>query len=130
MPLFHKIDFSCYANRNVTIRIALLDDRHQWLQPPFTTGYFAIAPLAVPPVLQSAVIPVFERDTNGFNCRFTNLIDPPDTSGPEWFLDSDILPTDTVGLTPGLYYYEARLDWNGGQFSLKAGIFRLNGTIL
>jgi hypothetical protein len=130
VPLFHKIDFSCYINRNLTVRIALLDDRHQWLAPPFTTGYFAIALLAQPPILQNAITPIFMRNTNGLNCRFTNLIDPPDTSGPEWYLDADILPTDTVGLVPGVYYYEARLDFNGGQFALKSGIFRLKATIL
>ena len=135
MPLFHAIDFDLYINRNLKVRIELKDDCDQWLQPPFTTGYFAIAPLAVPPILQSAVTPVFERNTNGFNVRFTNLIAPPDTSGPEWFLDCDILPTDTapIGgpqLAPGVYYYEARLDFNNGQSQLKDGIFRLKGTIL
>ena len=81
-------------------------------------------------MLQTAITPIFVRNTNGFNVRFINLIDPPDTTGPEWFLDADILPADTVGLTPGVYYYEARLDFNGGQFSLKSGIFRLKLSIL
>jgi hypothetical protein len=130
VPLFHAIDFIVNMNRNVTIRIALKDNSQQWLTPPFNTGYFAIAPLAIPPILQNTVTPVFQRNTNGFNVRFTNLIDPPDTSGPEWVLDCDILPADTISLNPGVYYYEARLDFSGGQYSLKSGLFRLNLTIL
>ena len=98
--------------------------------PPFTKGYFAVAPLASPPMLQNAVTPVFQRDTSGLLVRFTNLPDPPDAFGPEWFLDSDILPSDTLGLAPGVYYYEARLDFQGGQFALKQGLFWLKLTIL
>ena len=130
MPLFHAIDFTAFANYNTPVRIALKDDFHQWLVPPFTKGYFAIAPLAIPPAVQTSVAPIFERDTSGLNVRFTNLIELPDTSSPEWFLDADILPADTAGLAPGVYYYEARLDFNAGKFLLKEGKFRLMPTIL
>jgi hypothetical protein len=61
------IDFVAYANRNTTVRISLKDGEN-WLAPPFTTGYFAIAPLAVPPVLQSAIPPIFKRNTRAYDC--------------------------------------------------------------
>lgn len=87
------------------------------MSPPFSTGYFAVSPYAGQPF-------IFDRNTTGGNVRFTSLI------AGQWYIDADILPTDTITLPSGVYYYEARLDFNGGQYEVKSGLFLLRSTYI
>lgn len=116
-PPFGAADFDAYANRNTLIRISLKDTNCNWLSPPFTKGYFAIAPYAGQPF-------IFDRNTDGVYVRFTSFV------AGQWYLDADIIPTDTVTLRPGMYYYEARLDFAAGQYELKSGLFLLRATYI
>jgi hypothetical protein len=117
VPPFGSADFIVFANRNATVRISLKDQNCNWLSPPFSTGYFAISPYAGQPF-------IFDRNTGGLNVRFTSLM------AGQWYLDADILPTDTVALAPGVYYYEARLDFDAGQYEVKSGLFLLKATYI
>lgn len=120
-PPFGSAGFEVFANRNLTIYTALKDQNCNWISPPFTTGYFAIFPYAGQPF-------IFERDTNGLYVQF--LQHPTLPVAGQWYLAAKILPSDTSGLSPGMYYYEARLDFAGGQFEVKSGQFLLKATYI
>lgn len=116
---FEFTDFQIDANRNMTVRFSLQDQDGNWLSPPFTRGYFAIAPYGGQPF-------IFDKTDAGSNVRFTNL----PLGSAQWYLDADFLPTDTVSLPLGVYIYETRLDFSGGQYEVRRGQFLLRGTFI
>jgi|ERR1700730_6140251 len=118
---FESCDFFMYANRTYTVEISLKDPSGNWLVPPFTKGYFAIFTYAGQP-------PLFERDTTGSSVRFA--LEAKNPIAGQWYLSADILPTDTVALPAGVYYYEARMDFAGGLSEVKSGIFLLKATFI
>ena len=123
MSLFSLHDFDAWVNRNLTIRVSLQDQNNLWIQPPFTEAFFAIAPRASSSNFQGQIPKIFERDTTGVYVRFIQI-----ASG-QWYLDCDLLPTDTAALMPGIYYYETSLQITSGIFTLRTGLFRLHPTI-
>jgi len=125
MSIFSLTDFDSWTNRNMTVRISIQDQNKQWIEPPFTEGFFAIAPRAPSPNLQGGVANIFERNT--VNSPYVRFFQSPDNIG-QWYLDSDILPADTTTLIPGTYYYETSILLSNGWFTLRTGLFRLRPT--
>jgi hypothetical protein len=128
MTAFQPVDFQIYANNNITLRVAILDQNGQPVAVTVgTVARFSIAPAAYDPDLQAGQGKLFQRDTSGLYVRFVNL----PLASPNWYVDCDILPADTIALPATCYYYELRTDLGGTtQYTIRGGIFKLLPSII
>ena len=125
MTAFQPTDFSLNLDNDLTLNVSIVDDQQQAIAVPIgTVGHFWVAPLAVLPDLQAGITPIIQRATPSANVRFSNT--PP---SPWWWINCDIMSADTLGQTPGYYYYEVRVDLGAvTKNTLKSGVFCLLPT--
>ena len=117
MPILTPTDFEIRANNSVTLQISIVDANFVPVTPiSGAVGRFAIS-------TAPGATAIVQRDStdNPSEVWFT-------VAAPLWYLQANILATDTAALTPGSYWYEVRLDASGSQNSIRGGYFTLKGS--
>jgi hypothetical protein len=111
---FVPVDFELKQGDTISLTITVKDACGRLIAPiAGTIGRLAIAvDPAAPALLQL-------NSHDDTRIWFTSML-------PKWKLNVNLFSDDTASLAPGLFYYEFRIDVpDGGQFTIKAGWFKL-----